>query len=92
MFSQEQKDQFNRLMDYRDEISGAMFHIERILKTYFPDEFETAYQHWIPQILTALYVDSRWLPRGQINMQQTIDRIVDKITEDHSNGVSKFIK
>ena len=92
MFSQEQKDQFNRLMDYRDEISGAMFHIERILKTYFPDEFETAYQHWIPQILTALYADSRWLPRGQINMQQTIDRIIDKITEDNSNGVSKFIK
>lgn len=92
MFSQEQKDQFNRLMDYRDEISNAMFHIERILKTYFVDEYDAAYQHWIPQILTALYSDNRWLPRGQTNMQQTIDRILDKINQESGSGVSKFIK
>lgn len=92
MYSQEQKDQFNRLMDYRDEISNAMFHIERILQTYFPEEFDMAYQHYIPQIITALYQDDRWLPRGQHNMQQTIDRILDKINTDKGTGVSKFIK
>lgn len=92
MYSQEQKDQFNRLMDYRDEISNAMFHIERILQTYFPEEFDMAYQHYIPQIITGLYQDDRWLPRGQHNMQQTIDRILDKINTDKGTGVSKFIK
>ena len=91
MFTQEQRDQLNSLMDYRDEISDSVFHIDRILKIYFPDEYEAAYQHWIPQILTALSFDNRWLPRGQINMQQTIDRIVDKMKQDSSNGVSKYI-
>lgn len=92
MVTQQQKDQFNKLLDYRDEISGALFHIERILKDYFPEEFDTAYQHYIPQISTALYSDNRWLPRGQINMQYTIDRILDKIKQQSGGGVSKFIK
>jgi hypothetical protein len=92
MYSQEQKQQFNRVLDYRDEISNSMFHIERILKTYFPDEFDAAYQHWIPQILTALDSDVKWLPRGQMTLQDTIDRILDKIKEDSGTGVSKFIK
>lgn len=92
MLTQEQKDQFNKLMDHRDEISNAMFHIERILKTYFPEEYDVAYQHYIPQILTALYDDERWLPRGQTNMQKTISRILDKIHQDSTTGVSKFIK
>jgi soluble cytochrome b562 len=92
MLTQEQKDQFNRLIDYRNEISNSIFHIERILKTYFPEEFDIAYQHYIPQIITALYDDDRWLPRGQINMQKTISRILDKIDQDSTAGVSKFIK
>jgi hypothetical protein len=92
MFTKEQKDQFNSLLDYRDEISGALFHIERILKTYFPEEFDIAYQHYIPQISTALSNDDRWLSRGEVNMQQTIDRILDKLKEDSGTGVSKFIK
>jgi soluble cytochrome b562 len=92
MYTKEQKDQFNRLLDYRDQISDAMFHIERILKSYFPEEFDTAYQHYIPQIITALEEDSRWLSRGEFNMQKTIDRILDKINEEYGSGVSKFIK
>jgi soluble cytochrome b562 len=90
-FTQEQKDQFNRLIDYRDEITNSLFHIERILKHYFPEEFEIAYQHWIPQIVTALYEDDRWLSRGERNMQQTINRLMDKIKNDHDKGVSKYI-
>jgi hypothetical protein len=92
MYTKDQKQQFNRILDYRDEISNSMFHIERILKTYFPDEFDAAYQHWIPQILTALDNDVKWLPRGQMTLQNTIDRILDKIKEDSGTGVSKFIK
>lgn len=92
MYTQEQKDQFNRLLDYRDEVSNAMFHIERILKTYFPEEFDLAYQHYIPQIITGLDSNDRWLPRGEFTMQQTIDRILDKINQDSGTGVYKFIK
>ena len=92
MLSAEQKYQFNRLLIYRDTISGAMFHIERILKTYFPEEFDVAYQHYIPQIVTALNEDDRWLSRGQTDMQKTIDRILGKINKDSGSGVSKFIK
>ena len=88
--NQEQKDQLNSLMDYRDSISDSMFHIERILKTYFPDQYADSYQHWIPQILTALDNDVKWLPRGQLTLQDTIDRIKDD--SDSVGGVSKFIK
>jgi hypothetical protein len=92
MLSQDQKDQLNLLMDYRDQIDSSIFHIQRILKTYFPEEFDVAYQHWIPQIITALDSNSRWLNRGEVNMQYTISRILDKISEDSGQGVSKFIK
>ena len=88
--NQEQKDQLNMLMDYRDSISDSMFHIDRILKTYFPDQYTDAYQHWIPQILTALDNSVKWLPRGQLTLQDTIDRIKDD--SDSFGGVSKFIK
>ena len=88
--NEEQKDQLNSLMDYRDSISNSLFHIEQILKTYFPDQYSDAYQHWIPQILTALDKDVKWLPRGQLTLQDTIDRIKD--CSDRCGGVSKFIK
>ena len=88
--NQEQKNQLNSLIDYRDQISNSLFHIERILKTYFPDQYGDAYQHWIPQILTALDNDVKWLPRGQLSLQDTIDRIKD--CTDSVGGVSKFIK
>jgi len=90
-FTQEQKDQLNKLVDYRDEIANSLFHIERILKTYFPEEFELAYQHYIPQIATALYEDKKWLPRGQFTMQQTINRLLDKAESSDHKGVSRYI-
>lgn len=88
--TQAQKDQLNRLIDYRDEITHGLFHIERILKTYFPEEFDLAYQHWIPQITTALYEDNRWLPRGEQTMQDTINRLNDKATQENGQSIKKF--
>ena len=90
MLTQKQKDQLNFLIDYRDQISDSIYHIDRILRTYFPDQYSDAYQHWIPQILTALDNDIKWLPRGQLTLQDTVDRILD--ASDKSTGVSKFIK
>jgi hypothetical protein len=88
--TQVQKDQLNSLIDYRDQITGSLFHIERILKVYFPEEFEVAYQYYIPQITTALYVDDKWLPRGEQTMQHTINRLLDKANNDKV-GVKKYI-
>lgn len=89
--TEDQKHQLNKLIDHRDEIANALFHIERIIKHYFPEEFEVAYQHWIPQITTALYEDNRWLPRGEYTMQNTINRLLDKIKDGDQKGVSKYI-
>lgn len=86
----EQKYQLNKLMDYRDQIESSLFHIERIIKVYFPEEFEIAYQYWIPQITTALYDDQRWLSRGEQTMQNTIKRLLDKSQEPSSQTISKF--
>lgn len=91
ILTQEQKTQLNKLVDHRDEIINSLFHIERILKHYFPEEFDVAYQHWIPQIVTALYEDRRWLSRGERTMQQTISRLQDKVEAD-TKGVNKYIK
>ena len=90
-FTQEQKDQFDLLMKCRNDIFYAVRHIELILQTYFPEEYDTAYQHWIPQIITALYEDSRWLPRGERTMQQTMISLIDKMKSGSDKGVSKYI-
>jgi flagellar biosynthesis chaperone FliJ len=89
--TQEQKDQINNLIDYRDKITHSLFHIERILKHYFPEEFDIAYQHYIPQITTALYEDKKWLSRGSQTMQDTLNRLLDKSQNSIDKGVSKYI-
>jgi hypothetical protein len=88
----EQKDQINKLIDHRDEIVNSLFHIERILKTYFPEEFERAIQFYLPQITTALYEDRKWLNRGEYSLQNTIDNLVDrcKINEG-AKGTTKYL-
>ena len=58
--TQEQRDQINNLVDCRDDMVDTLYHIQRILKTYFPEEFERAIQFYLPQITTALYEDKRW--------------------------------
>lgn len=87
--SSEQIFQLGRLMDQRKSIDSAMFQIDRILKEFFPKQYTLAYQHWIPQILTAL--DNRgdkWLPRGEYSMVDTINSISDT---DSGLGTKKFI-
>jgi hypothetical protein len=78
------------LLNLREEISESLKKIDAVLQIYFSDQYSDAYQHWMPQILTALYNDVKWLPRGQVTFQDTIDRIKDD--SDSVGGVSKFIK
>lgn len=86
----EKQSHIDDLLDIREEISESLKKIDAILQIYFPDQYSDAYQHWMPQILTALYNDVKWLPRGQVTFQDTIDRIKDD--SDSIGGVSKFIK
>ena len=88
----DQKHQINRLIDYRDEMVNSLFHIERILKTYFPEEFERAIQFYLPQITTALYEDKKWLSRGEYSLQNTIDNLLERCKMDKEiGGVKKFL-
>lgn len=90
--TQEQKDQINKLVDYRDEMVNSLFHIERILKTYFPEEFERAIQFYLPQITTALYEDKKWLSRGEYSLQNTIDNLLERCKIDsEGNGTKKYL-
>jgi hypothetical protein len=87
----DQKDQLNKLYDYRDEIENLIFKIETTLESVFPSEYSISYQHWLPQIKTALRDDIKWLPRGQYSMEYTLNRINDKIVDDSNKGVTKYI-
>ena len=90
--TQEQKDQINKLIDHRDEIVNDLFHIERILKTYFPEEFERAIQFYLPQITTALYEDKKWLSRGEYSLQNTIDNLLERCKIDSDGkGTTKYL-
>lgn len=89
--TQEQKDQINKIIDHRDSIIDDLFHIERILKVYFPEEFDMAYQFYLPQITTALYEEKKWLSRGEYSLQDTINKLLE-LSKDSKDikGVSKF--
>ena len=88
----EQRDQINKLVDYRDEIVSSLFHIERILKTYFPEEFDRAIQFYLPQITTALYEDKKWLSRGEYSLQNTIDNLLERCKINESGkGTTKYL-
>lgn len=90
--TQEQRNQINNLIDYRDQIVSNLFHIEHILKTYFPEEFERAVQFYLPQITTALYEDRKWLSRGEYSLQNTIDNLIERSKIESSNqSLKKFI-
>ena len=87
--SPEQKKNLEVILDLRKSIHNDLDYITKTLKDHFPDEYNTAYQHWIPQILTALYNDTKWLSRGQYSVQDTIDHISDD--DNTSSGVTKYI-
>lgn len=82
----------NKLFQYRENIEDILAQIDALLQVEFPEEYDIAYQHWIPQIKTSLRDDTKWLPRGQYSMNYTLNHIVDKMTNDLGVGVNKYIK
>lgn len=79
--TKDQELQLKVLLTRRDSIVSNLYDMEHILKQYFPEEFEIAYQFWIPQITTALYEDKKWLARGNSSMEQTINRLKEKLKD-----------
>lgn len=86
------KDSLNKLLYYRDQIEEILTNIDIILHQDFDKEYSVAYQHWLPQIKTALRDDTRWLSRGEYSMDYTLKRIIDQINGSLDKGVSKYIK
>lgn len=86
------KDSLNKLLDYRDQIEEILININTILQQDFDSEHSVAYQHWLPQIKTALRDDTKWLSRGEYSMDYTLKRIIDQINGSLDKGVSKYIK
>jgi hypothetical protein len=91
MNNQDQKKTLDKLLKYRDEIEDNLTQIETLIKVFFPEEFSVAYQHWLPQIKTALKDNIKYLPRGEYSMDYTIRRIEDKLLDNSDKGVSKYI-
>lgn len=91
--SKEQKDALNKLYQYRENIESILAEIEALLMVYFCNQYPVSYQHWIPQIKTALRDNTKWLPRGQYSMDHVFRVIEDNMLEKSSSkGVCKFIK
>jgi len=86
------QDGLEKLLDYRNQIEQILTNIDAILQIDFSDEYGVAYQHWMPQIITALRDNTKWLSRGQYSMDYTINRINDSISGSLDKGVSKYIK
>ena len=85
------KESLDKLLDYREQIEKILAEIDDIMQTDFADEYSVAYQHWVPQIKTALRDDTMWLSRGQYSMEYTLKRIEDKLDSRFDKGVSKYI-
>lgn len=91
--SDKQKQALSKLYEHRESIENHLAEIESILMVYFCDQYPVSYQHWIPQIKTALRDNTKWLSRGTYSMDYILSKIIDQITTNDSNhGVSKFIK
>lgn len=87
------KQLISNLKTYRQEIQNTLANIESILITNFPEQHSIAYQHWIPQIITALKDSDKWLQRCEYNMDYTIKQLEDRLVEENNQkGITKFIK
>jgi hypothetical protein len=82
----------HQLLEKAEQIEELVWQMLEIIKENFPSQYDDAYQHWTPQILTALFDYPYWLKRGQFNLNDTLKNIGDlKSTNIESTSVHKFI-
>lgn len=88
----DQKQQLNKLVDYKKDILDTINTIQDILKIHFPDEYSKAIQFYIPQIVTALEEREKWLSRGEYSLQDTIDRLSERCnSKEDTAAIYKYI-
>lgn len=64
-----------RLCQIKKEIENLTKEAEEIIKREFPDQYSISISFWIPQIITALEENDKWLSRGDYSMQNILDKI-----------------
>ena len=84
------KEVIDKLEDHRDATIAHMKGITDILKNSAPKQHTRAYSIWIPQIITGLTRNTKWLPRGDYCMQDTLDDLREVSTKNNG-GLYKVV-
>ncbi len=79
----------HQLIEKAEQIEELVWQMLDIIKQDFPDQYDNAYQHWTPQILTALFDYPHWLKRGEFNFNNTLKAIKDN--ESNDKTLTKFL-
>lgn len=66
---------YKRLCQIKNEIFTLTKEAEDILKVNYPNLYSISISFWIPQIITALDQNEKWLARGDHTMQDMLDKI-----------------
>lgn len=65
----------HRLYKIKEEIRSLVNEAEQIIIREFPQQHSISISFWIPQIITALQNDPKWLSRGDHCMQEILTKI-----------------
>jgi hypothetical protein len=78
----------NSILDHLESIKSLLGETNGCEK-----EYPLAVSHYIPQIVTALYSDPKYLQRGEYTLQETINHLCDILisSEKPQKGVKKYI-
>jgi len=63
---------YERLCSIQDQMLKLLEEAGKIIHEEFPKHWDVAHSFWMPQIDTALRNDTRWLQRGDYNMEKTL--------------------
>jgi hypothetical protein len=69
-------------------IEDSLYAIENLIKAEYPEKYEIFYQHIMPQILTALNDDTKWLSRGNYSIEYIVKSIIN--SNDSNSGLKKY--
>ena len=64
-----------RLKYIQREVLSLLEEANNIILREFPEHHEIAYSFWIPQAVTAIREDEKWLQRGDYSMEKTLRNI-----------------
>lgn len=71
-------------------IEDSLHAIDSLIKVEYPEKYEIFYQHIMPQILTALYDDTKWLSRGNYSIDYLLKSLL--ANTNSTNGLKKYIE